>query len=428
MLKKSWGNYVPLPTNDAGQADNDGGVDDGAYEMRGLSDAANVADLTGSKFVEHGLSNGGKDVMQSVVDAEDDEDNPGVGEKYPTAEELLTLRRVADKIPWNFYLIAFVELAERFSFYGSSVVFTNFIQQPLPPGSPTGAGFKDGQSGALGLGQRASTGVTTFYSFWCFVVPLFGAYIADTRWGRYKTVCICMGIALVGHIILIVSAIPGIIEHPKVAIVWFTLGLIVTGLGTGGFKANISPLVAEQYKGTQLFVSVDPSTGERVIVDPALTISRIYIYFYQFINIGALTGQVGMTYAEKYVGFWLAYTLPTIVFLFCPLVLWAGRNRYEKSPPTGSVLATALRILRHCMKGKWSLNPWVMRRRLAMPGFWDAARPSVARKVYGEVPSWMSYDDRWVDEVRRGFKACAVFTWFPIYCASSSTPLFAYSY
>lgn len=36
----------------------------------------------------------------------------------------------------------------------------NFIQQPLPDGSSTGAGHS-GQSGALGMGQRASTGLTT---------------------------------------------------------------------------------------------------------------------------------------------------------------------------------------------------------------------------------------------------------------------------
>ena len=40
------------------------------------------------------------------------------------------------------------------------VAVVNFIQQDLPPGSRTGAGFS-GQSGALGMGQRASTGLTT---------------------------------------------------------------------------------------------------------------------------------------------------------------------------------------------------------------------------------------------------------------------------
>ena len=53
--------------------------------------------------------------------------------------------------------------------------------------------------------------------------------------------------------------------------------------------------------------------GERVIMDPAVTTSRVYLYFYLMINIGALTGSIGMVYAEKYVGFWLSYTLPTLM-------------------------------------------------------------------------------------------------------------------
>lgn len=64
------------------------------------------------------------------------------------------------------------------------------------------------------------------------------------------------------------------------------------------FKANVSPLVAEQYRRTKPFV-ITLKSGERVIVDPALTIARIYMYFYLFINIGALTGQISMVYAEK---------------------------------------------------------------------------------------------------------------------------------
>ena len=53
----------------------------------------------------------------------------------------------------------------------------------------------------------------------------------------------------------------------------FIISLIVTGLGTGLFKSNVSPLVAEQYNRSRLYV-VTTRTGERVIVDPSLTISR----------------------------------------------------------------------------------------------------------------------------------------------------------
>ncbi|KAK0199819.1 POT family-domain-containing protein [Desarmillaria ectypa] len=333
------------------------------------------------------------------------------GLEFPTEEEIDTLRRVSDTIPWNAYLIAIVEMAERFSFYGSTVVFTNFIQQPLPEGSHTGAAGAGGVSGALGRGQRVAFSLSTFYQFWCYVTPLFGAYIADSYWGRYKTICVAVAVALFGHGILIISSVPGVIEHSSGAMAAFIIGMIIMGLGTGLFKANISPLIAEQYKRTKLFVTTT-NKGERVIVDPSFTVSRVYLYFYMFINIGALVGQICMSYTELYVGFYLAFTLPTIVFLLCPIVLWYGRNRYTRSPPTGSVLATSLRILRLALRGKFSLNPVMMWKSLNASDFWDSAKPS---KQKGTLPKWMIFDDQWVDEVSRGFKACGVFFWYPLY-------------
>lgn len=40
----------------------------------------------------------------------------------PTEEELSTLQRVSGKIPWIAFTVAFVELCERFGYYGCSVV------------------------------------------------------------------------------------------------------------------------------------------------------------------------------------------------------------------------------------------------------------------------------------------------------------------
>lgn len=64
----------------------------------------------------------------------------------------------------------------------------------------------------------------------CYITPLFGAYIADTYWGRYKTICVAVFVTLIGHILLIVAAVPGVIEHQS-AIGAFVVALIVMGLG-----------------------------------------------------------------------------------------------------------------------------------------------------------------------------------------------------
>ena len=40
------------------------------------------------------------------------------GTEVPTGEDLTHLHRISDSLPFRTYLIAYVELAERFSYYG----------------------------------------------------------------------------------------------------------------------------------------------------------------------------------------------------------------------------------------------------------------------------------------------------------------------
>lgn len=341
-----------------------------------------------------------------------------VGET-PTEEELRTLRRVSGKIPWQIFTIAFVELCERFGYYGCQVLYTNFVQQELPEIDgviqSTGRDPRpEGQPGGLGMGQRASFGIGTFNSFWAYTTPIIGAIIADEYLGRFNTIFIAIAFSILGHILLIISAIPSVLTG-SAAIAPFMLGVIVLGFGTGAFKANISPLIAEQYKQTKPRVIIDEKTGERVISDPNITISRIFLYFYMFINMGSLTGQISMVYVEKYVGFWCAWLLPTIMFCCCPVVLWLCRNKYHKSPPTGSVLIRAFKLLGLATKGKWSINPVTTRKNFKGERFWEDVKPS---HLGSNKPAWMQFDDAWVDQVARGLRACSCFTWIPLYWLS----------
>jgi dipeptide/tripeptide permease len=86
---------------------------------------------------------------------------------------------------------------------------------------------------------------------------------------------------------MVISSVPGVVET-KGAIGAFILSLIVTGLGTGLFKANISPLVAEQYKQSKLYVTTTKA-GERVVVDPSLTVSRVYMVSFPFFTFSNTT-------------------------------------------------------------------------------------------------------------------------------------------
>lgn len=320
----------------------------------------------------------------------------------PTEEELHTLKRVAGPIRWGMFTIAFVELCERFSYYGSSVLYTNFVFRPLPEGQPTGANpTAEGVPGALGKGQAAANGIVLFNQFFAYLMPLVGAWIADSRLGRYKTIHVAILISIIAHVILVIASIPSVIKKTDAAFGVFILGLLSLCVGTGFFKANISPLLAEQNQDRIRVVT--KKNGERVILDPALTNARLFLYFYFAINIGAVVGQVSMVWTEKYVGFWLAFLLPTALFLLAPLVLWSQKKKYHLTPPTGSVLSKFMHMFFYTLgKSGWFKRP-----------NWDVARPSNVPAE--ERPVWMTYDDAWVDQVRRGLMACKVFLFLPIF-------------
>ena len=60
----------------------------------------------------------------------------------PTEEDRATLRKVSDKLPWSAFLVAVVELCERFTYYGLSGPFQNYIQNSYhdPSGLPGAIG------------------------------------------------------------------------------------------------------------------------------------------------------------------------------------------------------------------------------------------------------------------------------------------------
>lgn len=60
----------------------------------------------------------------------------------PTEDERATLRFVADKLPWATFLVAVIELCERFTYYGISGPFQNYIQHSYkdPSGLPGALG------------------------------------------------------------------------------------------------------------------------------------------------------------------------------------------------------------------------------------------------------------------------------------------------
>jgi POT family proton-dependent oligopeptide transporter len=313
-------------------------------------------------------------------------DHDDLGGVRPTREELKTLRKVGEPLPKSAFLVAIVELCERFTYYGASGLFQNYLARP-----------HDGSlgRGALGLGHKGATGLSTFFQFWCYVTPILGAIVADQYLGKYNTIVIFCGVYIVGLLILTLTSLPTALDHGA-GMPGFILAVIIIGLGTGGIKSNVAPLIADQYKRRQMVIGTDKKTGERVIIDPAITIQRIYMVFYFCINAGSLS-LIATPYMELYTDFWSAYLLCLCVFLIGTLVLVLGRKVYIVRPPEGSIITNAFRVI------------WMMIKQRKM----DAAKPSYQAGLGNNAV--LKWDDHFVDEVKRALVACQVFCFYPIY-------------
>lgn len=175
----------------------------------------------------------------------------------------------------------------------------------------------------------------------------------------------------------------------------------------GMFKPCVAPTIIDQYQHQRSYTKVI-ETGEKVIVDPEITIQRIMLIFYGCINVGAFFA-IATTYSEKYVGYWLAFLEPGIIYFLLPLLLWFLNKRLIKKAPNGSALQNVIKICAVAIKES--------KGRFWVKGFWQKANPSALRAkgintFRGQQITWT---DKTVDDVVRTVKACAIFLYFPIY-------------
>lgn len=130
-----------------------------------------------------------------------------------------------------------------------------------------------------------------------------------------------------------------------------------------------------------------------MIVDPTITIERIYTYFYMCINIGSLS-SILTTILESKVGFWLAYFVPVVIFGAGFGILVSERKSYIDRPPQGSVVLNAFMIIWIAIRNGFEL---------------DAAKAGADHGFEGE------WSDEFVDEIKIALVSCRVFLFFPIY-------------
>ncbi|KAK8081344.1 POT family protein [Apiospora saccharicola] len=290
------------------------------------------------------------------------------------------LRRVPGKIPLAALLILSVELGERFTYFGLSGPIQNYINNPYDPAS--------GLPGALGKGQATATALGNFFKFWAYTSTVIGAVVADQYLGKFKTILLACAIYTVGLVILVATSTPAALRDGA-GFGGLVVAMVTIGLGTGGIKANVTPMCAEQYKEPEEVVQTLAS-GEVVVVDPQLTVQKLFMWFYWVVNVGALSPLITVN-VEAHHSFWLAYLIPLLAILISTTVFLLGQKKYTKIPPQGSPLLDAGRVTAAAWRAK---------------GF-ENAKPALLRD--------RGYSNQYVSDVRRGLRSCKMFLFLPFY-------------
>ncbi|CCE41872.1 uncharacterized protein CPAR2_804220 [Candida parapsilosis] len=342
-----------------------------------------------------------------------DQYNPN-GLRVPTKAEEQSLRRVIGKINFAIILICVVEFAERASYYSVTGILTNFVQRPLPEGSPHGWGAPASNSGsesagALDRGLQTASALTNLVTFLAYVVPLFGGYLADTTWGRWKTIQWGVLFGGISHVLFIVAAAPSVIANGKAGLAICILAIFTLATGSGFIKPNLLPLMLDQYPESGNRVKVLKS-GEKVLIDREKTLESITLVFYWSINIGAFF-QLATSYCARRVGFWLAFFVPLVLYLVMPIAFWWVKPKLVFEKPSGSILGVVLKILIVSFSGNFI-------KRVFDGTFWEYAKPSVMRARGREnfkKGSPINWTDQHVLDVKQTLDACKLFVYFIFY-------------
>jgi len=147
--------------------------------------------------------------------------------------------------PRGLGLLFFVEMWERFSYYGMRAILVLYVVHVLR--------WRDADADSL----------YGWYTMGAFLTPLFGGYLADRFIGTRRSLVIGGIVIALGHFVLAVESMTT-----------FYIGLVLVAVGTGFFKPNVSTMVGQLYR---------PGDPRR---DAGFTI------FYMGINSGAVLGTL----------------------------------------------------------------------------------------------------------------------------------------
>lgn len=254
------------------------------------------------------------------------------------------------------------EACERFSFYGMRNILTVFLVDYLLRATP--------------IAERAPHAKEIFHLFAMSVyfTPLFGGYLADRHWGKYRTILWLSLVYSAGHALLAIFD-----DEPN----GFYLGLFLIALGSGGIKPCVASFVGDQFSAAQKSL-----------------LPKIFAAFYWSVNIGSFTASLFIPKLLRYYGPSVAFGVPGVLMLTATVVFWLGRKHYFEIPPSPHDPHSFLRVVRTAIMTRTSTSAagsWLDRARGSHPAeAVDGAKAVIGVvKIFAFIPFfWMLFDQK----------------------------------
>jgi POT family proton-dependent oligopeptide transporter len=202
--------------------------------------------------------------------------------------------------PKGLYMLFFAEMWERFSYYGMRALLIFYLTQHWL--------FNDSKSNLI-YGA---------YTSLVYITPVLGGYLADRYLGQRKAVLFGGLLLAIGHSLMAVEGVGGQ-SDPTINVFWAALAFII--VGSGFLKANISVMVGQLYKLTD------------VRRDGAYTV------FYMGINVGAAIGTILVGYLGQTIGWGYGFGLAGLGMLAGLVVFVLGKKALRGAGEAPQALA-----------------------------------------------------------------------------------------
>ena len=218
---------------------------------------------------------------------------------------LITTRKSEEVLghPRGLFVLFYAEMWERFSYYGMRALLILYLTRFWL--------FSDGKASLI-YGA---------YTALVYITPVLGGYIADRWLGQRKAVLFGGIVLALGHLFMAYEGMHGVTDpatkqaDPAINVFWLALSLII--VGSGFLKANISVIVGQLYRLTD------------VRRDAAYTI------FYMGVNTGAAVGTILVGYLGETIGWPWGFGLAGIGMVAGLIIFVAGKAslRGNGEPP-----------------------------------------------------------------------------------------------